>query len=198
MSRVEHVTRGDEELSVLVVRAREGDEAARAAFVSRTIDDVWRYCAHLLDPGRADDATQATYLRALRSLGSFRGDSSPRTWLLGVARNTCLDERRASARRRRLLGRVTEAAERQPTASAGDLDAVEGDELLAHLDPERREAFVLTQLLGFSYDEAATTLGCPIGTVRSRVARARRDLLALDADRPNADDRAATGLRDAR
>lgn len=181
MRAVEHVTRGDEELSVLVVRARDGDEVARSAFVSRTIDDVWRYCAHLLDPARADDATQATYLRALRSLHAFRGDSSPRTWLLGVARNTCLDERRASARRRRLLDRVAERAASDARSTDGDLAAVEGDELLAHLEPDRREAFVLTQLLGFSYDEAATTLGCPIGTVRSRVARARRDLLAAEA-----------------
>lgn len=181
MRSVEHVTRGDEELSVLVVRARDGDEVARSAFVSRTIDDVWRYCAHLLDPSRADDATQATYLRALRSLHAFRGDSSPRTWLLGVARNTCLDERRASARRRRLLDRVAERAATDAGTSDGDLAAVEGDELLARLEPDRREAFVLTQLLGFSYDEAATTLGCPIGTVRSRVARARRDLLAAEA-----------------
>ena len=180
MSR-RHVTRGDEELSVLVVRARDGDEAATAAFVSRTIDDVWRYCAHLLDPARADDATQATYLRALRSLGSFRGDSSPRTWLLGVARNTCLDERRSTARRRRLLDRIVARADAS-TSTTGDLDAVEGDDLLALLDDDRREAFVLTQLLGFSYDEAATTLGCPIGTVRSRVARARRDLLSFGAD----------------
>lgn len=181
MRAMEHVTRGDEELSVLVVRARDGDEVARSAFVSRTIDDVWRYCAHLLDPARADDATQATYLRALRSLHAFRGDSSPRTWLLGVARNTCLDERRASARRRRLLDRVAERAATDAGTSDGDLAAVEGDELLARLEPDRREAFVLTQLLGFSYDEAATTLGCPIGTVRSRVARARRDLLAAEA-----------------
>lgn len=181
MRAMEHVTRGDEELSVLVVRARDGDEVARSAFVSRTIDDVWRYCAHLLDPSRADDATQATYLRALRSLHAFRGDSSPRTWLLGVARNTCLDERRASARRRRLLDRVAERAATDAGTSDGDLAAVEGDELLARLEPDRREAFVLTQLLGFSYDEAATTLGCPIGTVRSRVARARRDLLAAEA-----------------
>ena len=50
-------------------------------------------------------------------------------------------------------------------------------DLLAHLDTDRREAFVLTQLLGFSYEQAAETCGCAIGTIRSRVARARLDLL---------------------
>ena len=79
---------------MLAVRAGQGDQRAEAAFVARTIDDVWRYCAHMLDANLADDATQATFLRALPALGSFRGDSSVRTWLLGVARNTCLDERR--------------------------------------------------------------------------------------------------------
>ena len=52
------------------------------------------------------------------------------------------------------------------------------DDLLDTLGTDRREAFVLTQLLGLSYEEAAVALGCPIGTVRSRVARARADLLA--------------------
>jgi RNA polymerase sigma-70 factor (ECF subfamily) len=60
------------------------------------------------------------------------------------------------------------------TSGRVDLDA-----LIAALQPERREAFVLTQLLGMSYDEAADVVGCPIGTIRSRVARARADLIAL-------------------
>ncbi len=60
---------------------------------------------------------------------------------------------------------------------------VELDALVAALDPDRREAFVLTQLLGLRYDEAAEVCGCPIGTIRSRVARARLDLAAaLSAD----------------
>jgi RNA polymerase sigma-70 factor (ECF subfamily) len=174
--------RGDEDLSVLIVRAADGDAAAEAAFVARTIDDVWRFCAHLVGPGQADDATQAAYVRALRSLGSFRGDSSARTWLLGVARNTCLDERRSLARRMRLLERITS----QPIDALDRADhphgQVELDELLAALDPDRREAFVLTQVLGFPYEEAAIAVGCPVGTIRSRVARARRDLLAMVGD----------------
>lgn len=171
--------RGDEDLSVLMVRAAAGEAAAESAFVSRTIDDVWRYCAHLLGPNLADDATQATYLRALRSLNNFRGDSSPRTWLIGVARNTCLDERRSLARRSRLVDRITaqpaEALERNPHHTG----TVELDELIDELSPDRREAFLLTQVLGFPYEDAAQMVGCPVGTIRSRVARARADLLAL-------------------
>jgi len=175
--------RGDEDLSVLIVRAADGDRDAEAAFVARTIDDVWRYCAHLVGPGQADDATQAAYVRALRSLHNFRGDSSPRTWLLGVARNTCLDERRSLARRLRLIDKVlAQPPEATTPGAAADLPGdvpVELAEALAGLSPERREAFVLTQLLGFSYEDAADAIGCPVGTIRSRVARARGDLLAL-------------------
>jgi RNA polymerase sigma-70 factor (ECF subfamily) len=173
-------TRGDEELSVLAVRAAQGDARAEAAFVARTIDDVWRYCAHLLDAALADDATQATYLRALPALASFRGDSSPRTWLLGVARNTCLDERRALVRRSRLIERITDQPVDTIDRHAPHGSVVELTDLIDGLAPDRREAFVLTQVLGLPYDEAADLVGCPIGTIRSRVARARADLLAVD------------------
>ncbi|MCB1030240.1 MAG: sigma-70 family RNA polymerase sigma factor [Acidimicrobiales bacterium] len=182
--------RGDEELSVLARRAADGDAQAEAAFVARTIDDVWRFCAHQLGPNQADDAVQATYIRALRSLKNFRGDSSPKTWLLGVARNTCLDERRALARRIRVLERVAQQ-ESSPAAASLDTDlSPESEDLLNRLETDRREAFVLTQILGLPYEEAALAVGCPVGTIRSRVARARADLLELsasddaDADRP--------------
>lgn len=181
---------GDEDLTELAVRAAAGDRAAEEAFVARTMDDVWRYCRHLVGSEHADDATQAAYLRALRSLGSFRGESSAKTWLIGVARNTCLDLRRTLARRSRLDDRL----EAQPRALGDDLHAehlpAELDELLASLTPERREAFVLTQVLGFPYDVAADVMGVPIGTIRSRVARARADLMALvdEAEPPSVAD----------
>lgn len=179
----------------MLARAASGDDRAEAAFVARTIDDVWRYCAHLLGPARADDATQATYLRALRSLGNFRGDSSPRTWLIGVARNTCLDERRSMARRHRLLERITDQPAESLERSAPAATTVEVDELVGSLTPDRREAFVLTQLLGFPYDEAAAMVGCPVGTIRSRVARARADLYSL-VDEGDAPGRAAERRHD--
>ncbi|WP_421117945.1 sigma-70 family RNA polymerase sigma factor [Aquihabitans daechungensis] len=178
-SRPHPPVRGDEDLTELAGRAAHGDRAAEEAFVARTIDDVWRYCRHLMGPAHADDATQATYLRALRSLGSFRGESSAKTWLIGVARNTCLDLRRTLARRSRLDHRL----QAQPWAVADDLHAdgipTELEELLETLTPERREAFVLTQVLGFSYEAAAELIGVPVGTIRSRVARGRADLLDL-------------------
>lgn len=174
--------RGDEDLSELLRRAADGEGAAEEAFVARTIDDVWRYCRHAVGPGHADDATQATYLRALRSLGNFRGESSAKTWLIGVARHTCLDMRRSLARRHRLVDRLEVQPEESVAGLYDEKVPVEIEELLAALSEDRREAFVLTQVLGFSYDATAAVLEVPIGTVRSRVARARADLSGMMGD----------------
>ena len=84
-------------------------------------------------------------------------------------------------RRRRRFSLVRDDADLESLAAVADADTVaEGatvNDLLARLDVDRREAFVLTQLLGLSYAEAADVAGCPVGTIRSRVARARADLV---------------------
>lgn len=151
----------------------------------------------MLDSNLADDATQATYLRALPALSRFRGESSARTWIIGVARNTCLDERRSLVRRKRLVDRIT--AQPLDTLDRHDPEGstAELDELIDALHPDRREAFVLTQVLGFPYDDAARMVGCPVGTIRSRVARARADLLATvdQADGRNGRSDRTTHLR---
>jgi RNA polymerase sigma-70 factor (ECF subfamily) len=163
-----------DETSRLAVAAGRGDRAALEAFVRRTQGEVWRLCAALSDRGSADDLTQETYLRAIGALPAFRADASARTWLLSIARRTCADEVRRRTRTRALLGRVR--AEAPAPAVAGPAGRIELDLLVAGLDPGRREAFVLTQVLGLDYAEAAEVCGCPIGTIRSRVARARADL----------------------
>jgi RNA polymerase sigma-70 factor (ECF subfamily) len=157
--------------------ARSGDSAAQAAFVRATQEEVWRFVAALVDVGAADDLTQETYLRAFRALPQFEARSSVRTWLLGIARRTCADHLRGVVRRRRLEARLaTESLthSHHPDPS-GQISA---NALLNRLSTERREAFVLTQLLGLSYEQAAIALEVPIGTIRSRVARARADLVA--------------------
>lgn len=164
----------DDPLRALVEAAREGDDHAVAELVRRTQADVWRLCRALGSPGEEQDLVQESYLRALRSLDSFRGDSSVRSWLLAIARHTCADHVRKRARQRRLLERL------RPTADAGSIPPPSTiDDLLDGLAPDRRDAFVLTQMLGLSYEEAADALECPIGTVRSRVARARAELLQV-------------------
>lgn len=168
-----------DDLARITADAAEGDPLAAAALVRATQSDVWRLCAALGDGQNAEDLTQETYLRAFGSLHRFENRSSVRTWLLAIARRVCADAVRS--RRRRRLTLVRDAGDLDALSPAGDGDPVaEGaavGDLLARLDPERREAFVLTQLLGLPYAEAAEVAGCPVGTIRSRVARARADLI---------------------
>ncbi|MCI4064602.1 sigma-70 family RNA polymerase sigma factor [Micromonospora sp. R77] len=161
--------------------ARDGDPVAQAAFVRATQAEVWRFAAALVDPESADDLTQDTYLRAFRSLPSFEGRSSARTWLLGIARRACADHLRTVVRRRRLDERLAAHAwtDRPHPDPAGHLGAAD---LVRRLPADRRAAFVLTQLLGLSYAETAAVEGVPVGTIRSRVARARCDLVEAVGD----------------
>jgi RNA polymerase sigma-70 factor (ECF subfamily) len=171
---MDHLTR-------LLVAAKDGDRRALERFVAETQADVWRVCRYLGDRDVADDLAQETYERAIGSIHRFRGDGSARGWILTIARRTCVDHTRRSTRRRRLGRQATHEAtsgSMEGTLVTPDMTGrVDLDDLVATLDPDRRAAFVLTQVLGLHYDEAAEVLGCPIGTVRSRVSRARRDLL---------------------
>lgn len=169
-----NVVMSADEVTRLALAARDGDRVAFAAFVRQTQGDVWRLCAHLVDRESADDLTQDTYLRAVGAIVRFRGEASARTWLLSIARRVCVDTiRRRTRRRRALRRRGADAVEVPERAGEVELHAV-----LEGLTPDRRAAFTLTQVLGLSYEEAAAVLGCPVGTIRSRVARARADLLA--------------------
>ncbi|WP_051703455.1 sigma-70 family RNA polymerase sigma factor [Streptomyces sp. NRRL F-5630] len=153
----------------------------RATVLVRALHrDVVRYVAHLsADPQAAEDLAQDTFLRALRTLHRFEGRSSARTWLLAIARRAVVDDfRRAAARplRADTDDWCLTVERNQPTGLPGFEEGVVLQDLLAALPYDRRQAFVLTQLLGLSYAEAAREAGCPIGTVRSRVARARSAL----------------------
>lgn len=180
-----------DELTDLALAAGRGDQAALEQFVRATQRDVWRLVAHLTNVGLADDLTQETYLRAIPSLSRFAARSTARTWLLSIARRTVVDHIRSVRARPRTTAAVdwTEAADQQRAATHGEAagfeDLVELNLLLDALDPQRREALVLTQILGLSYAEAADVCRCPLGTIRSRVARAREDLLTADEQRRN-------------
>ncbi|MFJ9642240.1 sigma-70 family RNA polymerase sigma factor [Streptomyces sp. NPDC101206] len=176
----------EERVTRFALAARGGDPRAVDAFVRALHRDVWRYVAYLsADRQAADDLTQETFLRALGSLHRFEGRSSARTWLLSIARRTVADSLRYAAARPKVSDRddwQAAAEQCQPRGVPGFEDGIALAELLAAIPDERREAFVLTQLLGLPYADAAKAIGCPVGTVRSRVARARtslNELLAL-------------------
>jgi RNA polymerase sigma-70 factor (ECF subfamily) len=168
-----------DDLTADLLAARAGDRRALTRAIAASQADVFRLCAHLVGRDGADDAAQDTYLRAVRALPAFRGEASGRTWLLSIARRACADEIRARVRHRR------RDREQRRVVEADAFDRILVDSLIARLDVPQREAFVCTQVLGLSYEEAAGVCAVPVGTIRSRVARARatllRELQAADA-----------------
>jgi RNA polymerase sigma-70 factor, ECF subfamily len=164
-------------LTRLAHSARAGDNAAVEGFIEAGYEQVWRLCASLVDEQSGDDLAQETFTRAVRALPRFRGDSSARTWLLAIARHTCMDELRSRSRRRRRDAFLLASSLNDESSVPDVSNEIAIVDLLARLEPDRRAAFVLTQTLGLSYDEAARVCECPPGTIRSRVARARTDLL---------------------
>lgn len=161
-------------VTALAMRAKTGDRIALDEFVAETLHEVLGVCRYLGRPSDPDDLTQETYTRALVSIHRFRGEGSARAWLLSIARRVCADATRREIRNRKLDKKLVADLIHK---NHHDEAWFEVDELLSVLDDERRTAFVLTQLVGLSYEEAAETVGCPIGTIRSRVARARQQLL---------------------
>lgn len=169
-------------LDRLATAAQAGDRQALDTFVRTIQADVWRFCAHLTRPGEADDLAQESLLRVVAHLDRWqRGPVI--TWVLGVTRNVCFEDIRKRTRRR-----TNPAAEPSQPPTPDPYGAVETRRLLEGLPYDQREALVLTQLLGLPYADAADVVGCPIGTIRSRVARGRDAMsAALRADRNVAD-----------
>ncbi len=173
----------DDQVTQLAKRAGRGDREALTQFIQATQRDVWRTVAYLADPASADDLTQETFLRAIKSLPRFSGRSTAKTWLLSIARRVVVDQIRYNTSRPR-PAYVLDLDDVLGARRGGDRieEMVEIRILLDGLEIERREALVLTQVLGLTYAEAADVCGCPIGTIRSRVARARDDLVRAVAE----------------
>lgn len=178
MREVPRPPKADDSWTTLALRARSGDERALTEFIRATQPDVWRLCRHLGDHDHADDLTQEVYVRVMRSLRSYRREAPVRSWLFAIARHVVADDLQQRARRRRGIHQWAPHAADHQGQIALHL-------LLDDLDPDRRLAFVLTQVLGYSYAEAADLCDCPIGTIRSRVARARECLVELVSPRAN-------------
>ena len=160
-------------LTATLLSARDGDDAALAAAIRLAQPEVARFLRTLVNPADLEDVVQDTFVRAYRALPRYRGDACGRAWLLTIARRAAADATRRVVRRRRTDEHALPAGS---TATA--IDSTHALRALVDgLDPERREAFVLTQIVGCSYAEAAEICGVAIGTIRSRVARAREVLV---------------------
>jgi RNA polymerase sigma-70 factor (ECF subfamily) len=162
--------------AALLAAARDGDLDAFEALVRAHTGEVYAHALRFFgDTTVAEDVAQEVWIKVFRSLATFDERARFTTWLYRVTRNTCLDTVRAGKHR----PVPTELAD--VTAAPGDLaddvvltTAVEG--AMKTLVPEDREAFSAVALFGLSYAEAASQLGVPAGTVKSRVFRARRSL----------------------
>jgi RNA polymerase sigma-70 factor, ECF subfamily len=175
----------------LIRAAAAGDPAAVEQIVRAHQLPVWRFLRRLLgDDGAAEDVTQETFLRVCRRLPAFAFQAKFSTWVFQIAHNAAVDELRSRERRARLARDVPPSPD-----AAGDAGAarVEIDAALASLPDDLREAILLIEVLGLRYAEAATVLGVPSGTVKSRVFAARVRLVAWaqageadDADAPPA------------
>jgi RNA polymerase sigma-70 factor (ECF subfamily) len=134
----------------------------------------------------AEDLTQEIFLRLFRSLDKFNKDADFSTWLSSVARNHCIDHYRASKREREVLVHDLVAFDLAPAASGNPHRALEERdrrsflrEGLDQLPDKLREAVVLRDLQGLSYQEMADRLALPEGTVKSRINRGREELARL-------------------
>ena len=163
-------------------RLRSGDARAFEELVVRHQHRVFGVALRMLDnAAEAEEIAQETFLRAHRSLAEFRGEAKVSTWLYAIVSRLCLN-RLASADRR--VGRPgDEVLLRVADGEAGPQDTAERGELetalhraIADLAEERRVVVILRDLEGMAYDEIARALGLELGTVRSRLHRARMDL----------------------
>jgi RNA polymerase sigma-70 factor, ECF subfamily len=165
----------------LVAGARRGDAQAFEQIVRGLLPDVFRLARHMVrDPHLAEDVAQDAFIRAYRGLKGFRGNSKFSTWMLRITRNAAVD----SIRNRRRRQRLAEQMAPELVADASMRVAVES--AVAGLPDELREAFILIEVFGLTYVEAAEVLGARPGTLKSRMYRARKLLIAGLTDQEDA------------
>ncbi len=177
----------------LVRRCQEGDHQAYRVLVERYEGRLYNLaCSILGDREVARDAAQTAFIRAYQALPRFRADAGFYTWLYRIAVNVCLNAAQKEKRRRDstslddLLetGHFTSEHLWELQTPAGNFERLQLQETiqdyLNHLSPEHRMVIVLKDIEGFSQEEISETLNCSVGTVKSRLSRARaqlRDLL---------------------
>ena len=176
------------ELTELLERSKKGDEKAFSLLVRETEATVYRTLFSLV--GNREDAldlSQETYLKLWRTLDSFRGDCAPLTWILRIAKNCALDHLRRTAKGTPLPlitedrdGTVQELDLPDPATYANPEKALAQKErqtavrdALLSLNEEQQQILVLREFEGLSYEEIAKRLSLEIGTVKSRLSRAR-------------------------
>lgn len=176
----------------LVERALDNDLAAFEQLVSRYQNKITAFAARMLnDRDEAEDVAQEVFIKAYRSLDSFRGASSFSTWLYRIATNLCIDRVRMKKRRPQQAYSLDEPFDKEEDSGGRDVadetyepsGQVERDELrqqvrttVAEMPEKLREVLVMCDIQGMAYEQIAEILKVPIGTVKSRLFHARADL----------------------
>ncbi len=176
----------------LVARVQQGDKRAFDLLVLKYQRKIMRLLSRMVrDPSEVEDVAQEAFIKAYRALPQFRGDSAFYTWLYRIAINTARNWQVANARRPSTPNAIeTEDGEtfsqidnltdistpESVMASRQVVDTVNG--AINALPEDLRTAIVLREIEGMSYEDIAQTMGCPIGTVRSRIYRAREAIAA--------------------
>ncbi len=173
---------------ILIQRCLAGQSEAFGDLVLRYQDRLYSSVYMMVSsPEDARDLTQEAFVHAFRRLDSFRGDSAFYTWLFRIAVNATISFRRKAARLKTYsVESVREASGNEPidgnsdTRPSSRMETEEQQRLvraaLEELSEEFRTAIVLTEIEGLSYEDAAEAVGCPIGTIRSRIHSARNEL----------------------
>lgn len=177
---------------ITLAQAQKGDAQAFERLVTPWEDMVWRVCWHYMEQREdAQDAAQEVMLRAWRSIGAFRGHCSVETWLYRICVTVCVD---ALRKRRLRTGPSMEALQAagfdpadgsptpEETVQAGEFHA-ELREALRNLPEDMRTALMLSAVEGRSYEEIGQITGAPLGTVKSRIGRAREKLVKMLSSR---------------
>jgi RNA polymerase sigma-70 factor (ECF subfamily) len=169
----------------LVARAQNGSKQAFELLVRKYQSQLIHFVGRLVGEADACDVAQETFIKAYRAIGSFRGESAFSTWLCRIGINTAKNY--LVSRRRRPLSQDVDVTEAEHLGHAADVSTQDTPEaellsdeikhsvfqVINKLPPDLRQAITLRELEGLSYEEIAETMGCPLGTVRSRIFRAR-------------------------
>jgi RNA polymerase sigma-70 factor, ECF subfamily len=172
----------------IIEQLKKGNTSAFESLLLKYKDRIYTLCRYLLEnPQDADDAAQESFVKAFQGLTGFKPGASFYTWLYRIAVNTCLDQsRKASLRKRLFVADGTDfldAAASQSPSPESDYETKQSIQSLQislnQLSTKLRVPLVLKEVDGFSYEEIAAALDVSVGTVKSRISRAREELVRL-------------------
>jgi RNA polymerase sigma-70 factor (ECF subfamily) len=167
----------DADVRRLVDRCLTGDQAAMAELVERFQSQVFGMCFRMLGQRQdAEDMAQESFVRALRGLRNWDSSRDFAPWLFAIAGNRCRTMLAVRARRPRGVSPVEEQIDPRPDPLAAEALAEEVHRALAGMREDHRQAFLLFHEQQLNYQEIASALGCPVGTAKTWVRRARREL----------------------